>query len=879
MPQRFLRLLGLVFLVGSLGCGGGSKPTVNGGTSGTISGVVAQAVVSAATVSAYRLEAGMTRGAVIASTTTSDGLSGSGGRPAGTYQLNVGGYNGPLEVVATGGSYYDEATGVLTNASGYEISAGVGMYQAGTNVTVTVSPVSSIATAVARHDVMANSTPIGQALDTAYMHVNAHFGVLDWRTIVPADLASATNWTDAVAAAVILAGLSQEASAINTLINGTPGVTITAAILSYYLAQDALTGILDGLGPSGQITLGTLTATWQPNGQTLRYFLGQSMLAYLQAHSSLASLTANVNTLASAIAADSDPYLFNSPGLNLGVAPPAVALVSPGAGAGPYYTNQTSMAGSAQVTGLGNGVAAVYVLAQASAAPIAATLCDASTTPACSSPLWQFTVPLANGTNLVKLYAVDNAGQGAASNCVAAGTSASANCITFSMVRDASQPALMATAGGTYYDETNMTVGPDVPPVYTFPDPTSAACTAATPALGCVPSTVTSSQPIHKAATRLAPQATTDASVLEGANPDNLPWLQFSASPSGAPLVTASYQIKATAGGTTTTYTGNLLPWVSPTSNLAATAGTILFDLPLDIVRIALLATTPGTVSLAVTISATDAAGNSASLQNAVSLTYAIIGPPLFIAQDPYYPWALDLQSTFAYFIADATYPYLWLDSQRFQNGQVRLVRYLVRNPTPYYVALNPGFLATSPTPTSDGWSLTEYHARRLDPYDPYPGSCDSYNNCTIDYCYLGGWVYSGVVSVTSALTGLTTSCDTTKNVCGHRVGSFTCIEPLAPTTWTDSPGPSAVSLIAYQNPLDTGGETVPADQIAGLIRVPPAAGSTPGSLAFYLSRPFALRSVELTSEELFYGNCATYCTLYHAYTTFTGATDYLTQG
>ena len=77
---RLVRML-LLAAAGGLfgaGCGSGNGVANNGASSGkgTISGMVVQAPVSGATVTAYKLDAAMTRGAVLGTATTADGDGG-----------------------------------------------------------------------------------------------------------------------------------------------------------------------------------------------------------------------------------------------------------------------------------------------------------------------------------------------------------------------------------------------------------------------------------------------------------------------------------------------------------------------------------------------------------------------------------------------------------------------------------------------------------------------------------------------------------------------------------------------------------------------------------------------------------------------------------
>jgi hypothetical protein len=250
--------------------------------------------------------------------------------------------------------------------------------------------------------------------------------------------------------------------------------------------------------------------------------------------------------------------------------------------------------------------------------------------------------------------------------------------------------SLNGTAQATYYDESKMTVGTAVPPVY---DRNRIGLEVVMPG-----------ETIHKASTRLASRTlTTSPGDLEGANPDNLPWLQFAVSLTGSPVATATYTIEATAGSTKKTYSGDLLPWRSPESSPKAMTGTVNFNLPLDSVRIPMLTTAREAVELKVTVQVTDEAGNQGG--DEASLEYAVIGPPLNIVVDTDYAESGDLKSTFPYKITNSRYDMLFNDSDftTFEaTQQVRLARLTVTNPGPQPVALDVSSI------TGGSWSMTE---------------------------------------------------------------------------------------------------------------------------------------------------------------------------
>ena len=247
--------------------------------------------------------------------------------------------------------------------------------------------------------------------------------------------------------------------------------------------------------------------------------------------------------------------------------------------------------------------------------------------------------------------------------------------------------SLNGAAPATYYDESTMTVGTEVPPVY------------ARNGAGFV--VVTAGTTIHKAATRLA-SPTTGPGDLEEKNPDNLPWLQFAVSLTGAPVEAASYTIEAKSEGKTKTYSGDLITWRSPQIADGATSGNVYFNLPLDLERIPMLATAAAPVALKVAVALTDEVGNKGGAE--VELKYEVIGPPLNIVVDSEYPKRSEPDSTHHYKIADKNYETLFDGGDYVKFGgtqQVRLVRIVVTNPATQPVALDVSSIAGS-------WSMSE---------------------------------------------------------------------------------------------------------------------------------------------------------------------------
>ena len=403
---------------------------------------------------------------------------------------------------------------------------------------------------------------------------------------------------------------------------------------------------------------------------------------------------------------------------------------------------------------------------------------------------WTCTTQLAaNTANVIAVWAEDAAGHNGAS-----GKPPYMQVVTVVHDDAALGVSLNGAAQATYYDESQMTVGTAVPPVY---DRNGIGLEVVRPG-----------ETIHKASTRLASRTgTTSAGDLEGTNSDNLPWLQFAVSPTGSPLATATYSIEATAGGATKKSSGDLAAWRSPQSSAVATSGAVYFDLPLDSVRIPLLTTASGAVVLKVTVEVTDVAGNKGGSQ--VELTYQVIGPPLNIVVDSNYSGSGARSSTYPYKIADGTYGMLFNGGDYMTFGgaqQVRLARLVVTNPAPEPVALDVSGIATGT------WSMTE----------TWSGN-------------------QGGVTGTATFNDRTCPPDN-----GYATKHLSMYAPRGGTLGNQDPGPASVGWngVAATANLASIAELrdgSPLPKVAGRYIVPAASGSAPGVVSLYVARPLAV--------------------------------------
>ncbi len=247
MLKRSVSLILLVLLgIGLSSCGGGggssdSAAAAPSQTSVTISGSVVKGPVSGAKVTFYTLNAdGSRRSYYGPITTDSSGNFSTTLTPAPT---------GPIEVVSSGGSYVDEATGAVTTLAVRDTLTAV--WPAGTTRGV-VTPLTDIAAARA-WTLAARGTPSAAQLETAIASSNIgvaqQYGIDDILTTVPAQVDNSANVEVATRAernyGLVLAGITQYAGTL-----GVRPIDLVGA-----LAVDAQGGALNGLNGTSPINV------------------------------------------------------------------------------------------------------------------------------------------------------------------------------------------------------------------------------------------------------------------------------------------------------------------------------------------------------------------------------------------------------------------------------------------------------------------------------------------------------------------------------------------------------------------------------------------------------------------------------------------------
>lgn len=226
-------------------CGGGGESVIlagvgSGGT-GFASGTVTKGPVSAATVTAYSVSAGM-MGAMVGTTTTDAN---------GNFNMNIGSYSGAMVFQASGGSYRDEATGaVMPMANGDVMTAVMPTVSAGALVSgIQVTPVTSMALELARNmaggmtdaNIASANTAMGN-----YFSVSDILHVPPMNPLVSGSGAAAS--TDARNYGMTLAAMSQYAKSLNL---PSSSAVVTA------MMNDAADGMMDGKKNGAQLSMGS----------------------------------------------------------------------------------------------------------------------------------------------------------------------------------------------------------------------------------------------------------------------------------------------------------------------------------------------------------------------------------------------------------------------------------------------------------------------------------------------------------------------------------------------------------------------------------------------------------------------------------------------
>ncbi len=553
-------------------CGGGEPPirltpgNPDGGLD--ISGYAVKGPISGGTVTAYRLLPDMSRGEQLASTTTDS---------SGFFGLSLPAFTGDVLLVVNGGSYFEEAlVDADAGVPGPTLTVNVDFvgiflgYQPGQPAAANITPISHLAYSLARYHVRNLGEPLAKAVSDAFTHLGSHFGNvpgvatdLDWRTVVPTALGggNGAQLTAAQRAALVLAGLSEVAATISSRAAISPGGSVNALSLLTTLAEDLeADGLFDGLGNGGRQLLLPAGGSVRPtgptatalDGSTVRLALASAIATFVRSGINTSSITIpDVAAVTGALSADSDTYLFKSPGTPFDVTPPKVVVVS----APPPYTNENAVSFSVAANAGPNSTGVKAVIAKTGDGT---ELTGVNTT----ENVWTFSNILAGGAQpYFEVWAVDNANNSGEQFPVGdyhLRLPCLQDQVAPTIVQDFSVPS--------YLDERTMQLASDaVPAQFTWP--------ATLPrAVGPGPEAA-----IWKSSVRLSwGTAQPTGESLESPNSNNVPFIQvgipFEAT-TDAPIASVTYSIAVQGGATST---GSLI------AAQKMPQGTVYYYLPLS---------------------------------------------------------------------------------------------------------------------------------------------------------------------------------------------------------------------------------------------------------------------------------------------------------
>ena len=852
---KCLRTAALAALAAATGCGGGSRVSMTSTPSAFDVRVSAGAPVAGATVTVY---------AVSDATGEVDRSAGAGGvlgaagptDSSGQVIVSVRGYAGPVQIVAGGPelTYPDPTSGPDTSGvqpqvqvpSSFVLSSYVARYGSSPMIV----PV-TLLTTLADHEALAyarglHSTHPGRATITEALgardplfvtHVTSAAAAWDassLRTTVPAPLPRGPqSLVDSAFAALFDIALNQLAHDTGTLAGYATG-GLTAPVLAQLLEDDLdADGRLDGRGAGGRVVETAGSTPVVMGADFLRRPLAVALLAWVRNAAANRSGITDADLASARVfvsMTDDISNLFGSaptePFDPLDRTPPEIAL----AAAPPACTNTGSITLSVSARDP-SGVKAVY--AQVGPRKEAGVLVGDT---------WSISTHLLGvGHNAVTIWAEDlaepapNSGLGLAPPYQ----------LVLDVIYDPDPPtAIYDSAFASYYDERGMTVA------------TGSGVLAVVPAIySTTPRTALGNGgQIYKAATRLSAGSPPDAGEIETTNAGNLPVLRFYVpyNPStDAPITTARYDVGVSCAGCGPfpPASGDLLR--SPT----VVSGGVYFDLPLATDTVPALSVVTGPATLDVNLELADAAGNATTV-GGFGFTFHAIGPPLDVVEDLAYPGYGDPRGTYAYKVAGATsgvddYRSLWdAKSPSFFGGAVRLVRYVISNPSPQPVALGTEFVQAP----AGSWQMTETWPRSSwteDPTSPVISNSSYAVPHVID-----GFTFYQATYWAQTYTGGAPNTEGAPFPCpggwtsgwaAHRMGDtvnkFMCapVTPVGPTE-TAVFSTSTVTPQVFAGYQQGGGEVSPPGQdLSGtMLVVPGATGSAPGILVLYLTRPAA---------------------------------------
>lgn len=814
------RKLTLVWISGAalavlVACGGGTPIVPIHDAKSTVAGRVVKGSVVGSMVTAYQLTESFERRRILASATTNE---------MGAFELELPSYSGPILLAATGGSYREESAGVDVKLDGQELTALLPAFRVGTAVeNVAVTPVSTWATALTQYHVTRSGKSLVEASEEAFEHLNAHFGNVDWRSVSPAEVVAQDGGVASLVASLsadataglLLAALSESAKVISTKSNLGVATNVTAASLTEALRKDvAADGTFDGR--EGEVDV------WQAkvmlDGHTLRVNLAQALGAFVDSTRNATKLApADVRPLQNALMSNNDAYLFCKDKTETGpcksgvdLEPPVLSFV----GAPPLYVSGKFLVVSVLAVDAGKGVGRVVM-------EIDGTILRNA---AFNDNAWTAFLQLDKNARdyTIRIWGEDdavppNSGRG----------QPEPYSLTFKVRRDDDSPVFRRAEVPSFFDEQGLEYQlasgePVFPPKFVYQQ-----------TLGEAPAKIEVGRPrvpggpeqiLTKSETRL--KCGTD---IEGANEDaNTPFVQFAVDynpNTDSPITELRYRLTSDGCPTCEPKQGVLGP-IKKTDGQAR----VFFLLPICVDT---LGGHHG--GLAYELTVVDAAGNSA--QGSLSTRLAITGPPIVWQEDTAYHTLNDSKSIFNYERAGALYHELFNPSNTTLAGEVRLARFIVKNPASAPLVLE------LPTVAQSQWALVETWANTFSLRGSGQYTLDGFAFNSRNRWNTHPEAFSAVNERCAPEDRFAPCGEGQRRLVTHFVGSgqqYQC--DVSPTSGLQRPAVViGNSTLKYQVYRRSGGVEGPAAAVANGYLVP-GAGDVPGELIVYLvgqlSRP-----------------------------------------
>ena len=269
-------------VVASIGGCSGCQPEVGNVKAGSITGRAIKGVLAGADVTVFAVDEDGRRQEELGTAETADD---------GTFTVDTKGHAGNALVCAAGGTYTEESTGSLVQAGPLELCALVeGLELGEARADVLLTPWSTMHAELSSCFVeLGREASIEAGSNRAALRLNdflaAGVAGFDFASTVPTDVTSATglSLSPEAWAGILLAGLSETATAISAANGVTPGVRFTGLSLADAVRRDLAGGcVLDGVGvggaalAEGTVALSADTLRGAPGG------LAQSIATFLR---------------------------------------------------------------------------------------------------------------------------------------------------------------------------------------------------------------------------------------------------------------------------------------------------------------------------------------------------------------------------------------------------------------------------------------------------------------------------------------------------------------------------------------------------------------------------------------------------------------------